>query len=278
MNISEAKESILSLYQKALKINEINCQEHPIRIIQAAKSIIGLNIDCPNEKILSFCEDYVSKYEIIDGFYSMSLKLAPPMVSYKKLEEALVNNDSRDAFKSLESLLKVSDGMQILEFLIEYSLKYSKDSFSLIWSVYKMTLFSDRKFINNELFLCLNNILKNSSKLDLKSLKMEKKINKNNKLLLDFDLYSVLNSIYYSDLTRKDKIRESMLGFSFYNDSEKYSGKYLEREFLWSYIDKYKNLNVNLILNVDACRNMMKLVEDKRLNPLNLYQFIDEYR
>jgi len=276
MNISEAKESILSLYQKALKIDEINCQEHPVRIIQAAKSIIGLNRDCSHEKILSFCEEYVNKYETIDGFYSMSLKLAPPMVSYKKLEEALLNSNPPDAFKSLESLMKVSDGMQILEFLIEYSLKHSNDSFLLIWSIYRMTLFCDRKFINEELFLCLNSILKNSSKLDLKSLEI--KTNQHKELLLEFDLCSVLNSIYYAKLTRKDKIKESMLEFSFYDQSVKYSGEYLGRKFLWDYIDRCKVLNPKTILNVDAYRNMMKLVEDEGLNPLNLYQFIDDYR
>ena len=63
------------------------------------------------------------------------------MISYKNLEEALVNLDGPLAQQRAYELSRVSEGMQIIEFLLEFSFKYSKTSAFLIWSIYRMMLF-----------------------------------------------------------------------------------------------------------------------------------------
>ena len=81
------------------------------------------------------------------------------MISYKNLEEALVNCYRSAARQSLYELSRVSEGMQIVEFLLQHSFKYSKQSFFLIWSVYRMMLFLDKKFIFESLLLCVESTL-----------------------------------------------------------------------------------------------------------------------
>mgnify|MGYP001165146507 CR=1 FL=1 len=61
MNITVVKEELLKLYEKSLFLSE-EYTYHPIRVIQAIKSIIGINIDKPIGGLLEFCKEYTDKY------------------------------------------------------------------------------------------------------------------------------------------------------------------------------------------------------------------------
>ena len=92
MNITVVKEELLKLYEKSLFFSE-DYTSHPIRVIQAVKSIIGINTDKPADSLLEFCKVYTDKYKFIEKInYKNSDLDLPPMVSYKKLEESLLNN------------------------------------------------------------------------------------------------------------------------------------------------------------------------------------------
>ena len=86
MNITVVKEELLKLYKKSLFLSE-EYNYHPIRLIKAVKSIIGINIDDPIDNLLDFCKEYVDKYDFIEKVNYQNKDLAfPAMVSYKNLE------------------------------------------------------------------------------------------------------------------------------------------------------------------------------------------------
>ena len=65
MNITVVKEELLKLYEKSLFFSE-DYIGHPIRVIQAVKSIIGINTDKPVDSLLEFCKVYTDKYKFIE--------------------------------------------------------------------------------------------------------------------------------------------------------------------------------------------------------------------
>ena len=218
MNISETKEKILDLYLNSLKITTQDSYHHPVRLVQAVKSIIGVNIKDPIDNLLVFCTNYINKFEIEDSIVLPENNEVPLMVSYKKLEESLLSKDRKEALKALSELKKVSEGSQIFEFFIEYSLKYSNESLLIIWSIYRMSLFSNRKFVNQEFLLCIDSILNSTKKLDFKMVNLVSIKNKEN--LNYIDLYHVLNSVYYSKTVRNEKMRKYLSMFDKYYNKD----------------------------------------------------------
>ena len=115
MNISETKEKLLELYLKSLKIRTKDYYSHPVRLVQAVKSITGINIENPIEHLLVFCENYIDEFEAEDDMQPSDNIEMPLMVSYKKLEEALLSKDKKKSSKVLSELKRVSEGSQILK-------------------------------------------------------------------------------------------------------------------------------------------------------------------
>ena len=277
MNITEAKEKISLLYEKAINITAVSPVLHPVRIIQASKSIIGINKDNPIGELLVFNEEYIDGFAFEDVKYKIDESSIAEMVSYKSLEEALVNGNAPMAQQKLYELSRVSEGMQIIEFLLEYSLRYTKESFLLIWSIYRMMLFLDKKFMLQSLLLCVDSIL--SSKDVSENEFLFKDAESSFKFLnrKKYEKFSVLCQIYFSDLVRKEKILDAMSKFVSFNDvvNEKYNGSYESRMKLWLYLSERRcgKLSYQMILDVDAIRGMMKVVDDNKLYPYDLYKY-----
>jgi len=277
MNITEAKEKISLLYEKALNIIADSTRTHPIRIIQASKSMIGINKDSPLEKLLVFCQEYVDSFKFEDVKYKIDESHLSEMISYKNLEEALVNHNALVARQKAYELSRVSEGMQIIEFLLQYSFRYKRESFFLIWSVYRMMLFLDKKFMLQSLLLCVDSVLSSKElskstflfKDNLSSFKFSNSE--------EYEKYSVLHQIYFSDLVRKEKIIDVMFNFFSFRDilNERYDGSYQSRMKLWFYLSQKKSneLNCNMILDLDAIRGLMKVVDDNSLYPHDTYEY-----
>ena len=62
MSIDNIKEKIESLYVVSLNI-DADFKNHPIRVVQAAKSIQGINIKEPFGALIDFVSEYVSCLE-----------------------------------------------------------------------------------------------------------------------------------------------------------------------------------------------------------------------
>ena len=50
----------------SLKIPLNNLALHPIRLVQASKSLIGLNLDKPNEKLINFNFIYLESFNSVE--------------------------------------------------------------------------------------------------------------------------------------------------------------------------------------------------------------------
>ena len=116
-----------------------NVESHPIRVFEAVKSMIGLNLDNPSMALLNYIERKDISGNLLE--FKSDIKSDIETVSIYQLEEAINNNDLIKSEKLITQLLKLSDGRHILEYLLELSLKQRGKSLSVIWPIYKALRF-----------------------------------------------------------------------------------------------------------------------------------------
>ena len=129
MKIQEAKDLLSDLYKKSLYVYNSSASTHPVRVIESSKSIVGIDPNNPIENILKYCSEYVGQFKASEQTYKDINLDIPLVVSYLDLELSLMDNDKKKSFINVFNLLKVSEGTQILEFLLEFSLKYCSNAF-----------------------------------------------------------------------------------------------------------------------------------------------------
>jgi len=273
----EIKEIIDSLYGKSLLFKQSESKPL-IRLIQATKSLIGINIGNPLLNLLEYSTECInrideSKLQQQDKKFDL-----PEVVSYKNLEESLLNKNKLKAIGALDALCKVSDGRQIVEYLLQFSLKYCKKSYLLIWSVYKMMLFLNNKYIEDSLRLIIWDILDQDIAPQIEDKAVSKmEITQYQWSIDDFEEFGILFSIFNENLIRKDFIRNKcykriiqLSKQNIQNIKLKHSVDQIQKGRIWihNYIQKIDsdNLNNNLILNLDAARSMIKIAEENNMN------------
>ena len=274
MNITVVKEELLKLYEKSLFLSK-EYTYHPIRLIQAVKSIIGINIDEPVDSLLEFCKGYTERYNFDDKVIYENKDLDfPAMVSYKNLEESLLNKDLQKTYSNIYYLTKVSEGMQVIEFLLEYSLKYSKDSYTFIWSIYRMMLFTNKKDIFKSLLLCADVLIKSKSLINFnyKEFNNMQNIKWSEIRKSEFEQIAIIFSIYHSKLIRRETIKKyisDLLGYK--NQKTQFDSNTdtnIDRMWIYSYFRDLsaKDINIEDILYYDAIRSVIKCVNDNDCN------------
>ena len=112
---------IISLLSHCMreKVDINNIQNHPIRVIEAAKSIVGLNLDNPSIRLLDYIKIKKTSANLLD--VESDVKNEVETVSIYELEEAINKNDLNESNKVILNLLKLSDGRHILEYLLEFA-------------------------------------------------------------------------------------------------------------------------------------------------------------
>ena len=130
--------------------------------------------------------------------------------------------------------------------------------------------------MDQELMLCANSLIDSPKTMDFHNVHLgliKENINY-------IDIYHVINSVYYSNAVRIDKMREYILSSSIYNESEISNFDYKSRNFLWEHINslKLEDLCIENILNIDSFRAVMKIIEDQKMNPEKFYSIIRKYR
>ena len=265
---------------KSLSYKTVNFLNHPIRLIQASKSLIGLNLDTPNEKLLKFNSSVLANntYESIKfkNFKNDNIK---EVISTHNLEDAFIKNDKDEVLNELYQLSKVSSSLHILEYLVEISLKQTGKSFLIIWSIYRTIFFINQKDIKFFLDLSIDAIFSDKFSLsDLELLPINDNIIKNSNLsITNIDLFSHLLEAYNSNLVRSDKIKiliSNVINKRFpcrENDSSiEFNFKYPQllktgRSWLLEFIDDIDNNNITieLILFLDSIRCLFKFLNKK---------------
>ena len=259
-------------YNKA--INGSNYSYEPIIIIESIKSIIGIDLNTDSRNLVDWLCSYIEKFNFEDFHFIDKAIDGIEVISYKDLEQSLLNGDIPKSVKVLSYLLSVSDGTQVLENVLEIGVKHSPNSVPLIWSVYKMEMFLNKKYIFKSLQICFKSIVDN---LENKSNEINSgRINWIN-FLKKSDFNSlILYSIYNDDLVRSDRFKKYIpLGLTGYSDKVnlnnidfeiEYKQKKNGRMWILEYINEIKccDLSVELILKVNILRSCIKFAKDEK--------------
>ncbi len=262
---------------KSLTYKTNDFLKHPIRLIQASKSLIGLDLDNPNTKLLKFNSHFLNNIDYqtiqIKDYLNNNIN---EVISIYELEEAFINNNKSKVFDELNQLSKVSSSLHILEYLIEISLKQSGQSFLIIWSIYRTIFFINEKDVKFFLDLSIDAIFSDKFcfKKDL-DLEIDYNIINCSKLSIsDIDLFAHLLEAYNSNLVRYDRIKpliSIMINKEFSYDKKnaltEIDFKYPElfnkgRSWLLDFINNTDNnsITIDLILFLDSIRCLFKFL------------------
>ena len=113
---------------------------HPIVLVDAVKSIIGLDLKRPNDKLLNWLDKDVLKYHSKNDILKQE-EHKTVNASFKQLKEALLNSQKSKVDELLLNFNMLTDGTQLVEFFLEMSLYQSGLSFINIWRSFKIFKF-----------------------------------------------------------------------------------------------------------------------------------------
>ena len=287
MQIDKIKDKLIKLYQKSLYIDDVNVQEHPIRVIESCKSLIGIDRLLPNQKLVRFSDEYCKNFKLNDIEFDENQFEIPAVIGFLDLELALLDGNIEDSFKNAYYLTKVSDGKQILEFLLEFSIKYGTNTFLLILSIIRMEMFIGFKNILPSLFLSIKYIISDTNNRKKESNKYVNEILSNNVInKTDLNIFLNLYRLIDEDLVRIDKIspyiyESARLNCNF--KKEKINVKVIDDQLAYGrmWISKYltdldyKKYSVNLLLDLDAFRACFKMSNSQEENKV-LWSYLNE--
>ena len=264
MNIQKTKTELTEIFNKAIfAIHDDGWNRHPLRVVQAVKSLIGINISSPNTKLLAWVKEYSSTLEVRPKSELMfKFGELEETITIHSLEMAIKGGDQKVAFSHLEQLSRVSDGRPILEFLLELSAQQSGISFLFVLTALRSNLFLENKKITTLLMLCTQSILDDSFK--------EWGLNPDN---LDFKSTFELNcqvlQCHHEDLVRLIKIKPWLPRISeIINNSDDIKNiedplniLSIGRQGILDCIDKVESnlITPKIILTLDAYRSALKV-------------------
>ena len=257
-------------------------QNHPIRVFDAAKSMIGLNLDNPSLNLFNYIQSKNISSNISD--INSNIIDNAETVSIYELEEAINQGDLNESNRIITQLLKLSDGRHILEYLLELSLKQYGKSLSVIWPIYKTLSFIGYSLTpdtRNGLFLAaqsliydkpykLNNIKSNS----IDSIFDEFTLNDH-----ELQIFGAIYEISSNEFIRKDFIKNSLKSFIEYfkinlkksSSLEKPSSTSIDNRADLLEILESLEINDKNILNINALRSYMKNCSNINKNKLSYY-------
>ena len=150
MNKEDLKNKIETFYVQSLNIGD------PCFLIalDAIKSIIGMDLNQINTNLLDWFSDTINDIKLSE-YIPHSFENIPGAISFYSLESALLENDKKKSYESVFYLSKVSEGTQIFEFLLEFSLRYTGNCSKYIWHIMRLEKFFDGKYRIESLNRCI---------------------------------------------------------------------------------------------------------------------------
>tara|TARA_Y100001970_G_scaffold293006_1_gene437158 strand:- start:1005 stop:1883 length:879 start_codon:yes stop_codon:yes gene_type:complete len=277
------EEEMISLLSNCMKQkNDINyVGNHPIRVIEAAKSIIGLSLDNPPIKLINYIKTQKNSNNLNRD---KILNSDAETVSIYQLENLINENNFEGAIKTIEQLVKLSDGRHVLEYLLEISLKRTGKSLLVIWAIYKTLNFigyTSTHNVRNALFIAVQSLINDEFYLDddleFKSLDdiFDRFVLNDYQLQIIGCLYEILNEEFIREKSIKISSEKFLKSFT-YNLKELSITKNKtllsidSREDLLG-IFEYVKIDDKNILNINALRSYMKNCTKINKNKLNFY-------
>ena len=263
MNKEDLKIKIETFYVQSLNVSEPDF----LIGLDAIKSVIGIDLDQINTNLLDWFSDSISDVELSE-YVPNNFEDIPGAISFYSLESALLEKNKDKSYESIFYLSKVSEGTQIFEFLLEFSLRYTEDCFRYIWHIMRLEKFFDGKYRIESLNRCIELLIDNdyvSFNLSISS----SLSNWKDYLYLEVDKNILLYyTIYKSDLIRSSYIRRLIIGRLEKFDIKEYSQNSLNIKKeqvvdgrMW--INKYfaglkiDSINLNQIILFDQVRSCL---------------------
>ena len=266
MDKIDLKNKLEELYLKSLDCNDYTY----FSAIDAIKSIYGINLNALNENLINWLKNYIG----IKNNFNKTHNVSPDnsikeAISFFSLEESLINKDQQESINNIFQLSRVSEGTQIFEFLLEFSLKNCKSNYRYIWCLYRLDLFFNHKYLLEGLYKCIEVIL-NDDFID-----MQKPVEDNFDWLdcisenrIPFEDFYLLYPIFNSNLIRNSKINKIIGGRvnECYNRQNKININVDDYQFsagrIWilEYLNKldFSKLNYSKIVNLNGARACLR--------------------
>jgi len=133
---------------------------HPLRIIQASKSLIGINPDNPPNVLLKWLEEYIKKFEPDFKAPDLdSVQETPEVITYARLNELIANGREEGSHEYLGFLLKSATPISVVESLIELAAEQSAYNLLYCWSALRSIQFMGEKEGYTLLYHCISNLV-----------------------------------------------------------------------------------------------------------------------
>ena len=169
--INELKVHLDALFNFASQV--AYSQKHLLPVVQAGKSLIGINPIIPPKILLKWLEGYVKEFSMGKEEYIKEIKQKPPeVIEITKLGELVNANQKTEALKYLQFLKQVANQEYIAEYLMELATSRSPFQLLFCWYIFKTIRHTENenRFLLLELgFSCLmdENKNKNANQFEL---------------------------------------------------------------------------------------------------------------
>jgi len=249
MDKKDLRNKIEQLYSEALEIEDSTL----IIGLDAVKSILGTDLNNIDSKLLNwYIEQKPSSGKAIE--YDKFDAPIPEAISFFTLESSLLEKDYTESLESVYYLSRVSEGKQILEFLLEFALKYTSNEYREIWHILRLQTFLNRRNMIRSLNRCVKLIVESDYNINITD-KPIVDLNWLDYLSLksdDINDYLLLYCIYNADLIRGESInriishRMSMINLSMFKKINKIQTTIEQSEVGRKWILNFINNNSNL--------------------------------
>ena len=130
--------------------------EHLLPVVQASKSLIGIDLEAIPSNLLKWLESYMTQFSPDQNLPGVSTEeMKPEVISVARLQELVNNNNLQEGEQYLGYLLQVADPYHIAEYLLEVAAQQSAGTFLFCWSAYKSMRIMEPSDSIPVLYLCL---------------------------------------------------------------------------------------------------------------------------
>ena len=160
MKLETAKNEIDQQFIKAIYSKSDLNIFHSTRVIQALKSLLGIDINHPSEKLIDWGWDYLDDQNIFPkNHFRYSVVKPKETIVLSNLGDQILLKNKDIAILELQDLCSVSDGGQIFEYLLEFSAEHYTSAIVFIWSACRINEFLNNKYSYQLLTLCVNSLM-----------------------------------------------------------------------------------------------------------------------
>ncbi len=139
--LDETRKRLISILIASLSCDSTHYAKHPLRIVQAGKSLIGMNPEKPILPLINWLEGFVHSYKQLNPEeFKVKPQAVEDFASMIEFEIQLKHGNTDKLIETASKLLSVSSGEPLFESLLLHSCK-NADLFPFYLSLYRSVLF-----------------------------------------------------------------------------------------------------------------------------------------